>query len=336
MYTIQVSIIRSFEHLLKIVHTKPLPDLVGRIIHSFIGEVSLMAIRSIAVIGLGEMGTPIAGFLLKAGYDVKGYDPREKQMSALIPLGLKPASSPKNAASGVDMVLLSLPNWDIVQEVVEGKEGILEASHQSQIIIDCTTVPPHKTKMMAEKLAGKGIHWMDVPISGAATQAREGNMVFMAGGEKKVFDQVKPVLDKVGKKTVYVGNHGDAAMLKLTVNLVLFLNQAAAVEGLTLGLRAGLDPAVLYDVLVSGAAGSDLIKTRGKDMLAGNFNPRGALWIGVKDLGLALEAAKTVGVACPMAALYQQMLLGAHHRGWDDHDATVVMRLYEELTGIKR
>jgi 3-hydroxyisobutyrate dehydrogenase-like beta-hydroxyacid dehydrogenase len=295
-----------------------------------------MAIQKISVIGLGEMGTPIAGFLLKAGYDVKGYDTREKQMSTLVPQGLKPANSPRDAAAGVDMILLSLPTWDVVQEVIEGKDGVLEAARDGQIIIDCTTVPPHKTKAMAEKLAEKGIHWMDVPISGAATQAREGNMVFMAGGEKEIFDQVKPVLDKVGKKTVYVGKHGDAAMLKLTVNLVLFLNQASAVEGLTLGLKAGLDPAVLYDVLVSGAAGSDLIKTRGKDMLAGNFNPRGALWIGVKDLGLALEAAKTIGVACPMAGLYQQMLLSAHHRGWDDQDATVVLRIYEELAGIER
>jgi 3-hydroxyisobutyrate dehydrogenase-like beta-hydroxyacid dehydrogenase len=294
-----------------------------------------MAIQKISVIGLGEMGTPIAGFLLKAGYDVKGYDTREKQMSTLVPQGLKPANSPRDAAAGVDMILLSLPTWDVVQEVIEGKDGVLEAARDGQIIIDCTTVPPHKTKAMAEKLAEKGIHWMDVPISGAATQAREGNMVFMAGGEKEIFDQVKPVLDKVGKKTVYVGKHGDAAMLKLTVNLVLFLNQASAVEGLTLGLKAGLDPAVLYDVLVSGAAGSDLIKTRGKDMLAGNFNPRGALWIGVKDLGLALEAAKTIGVACPMAGLYQQMLLSAHHRGWDDQDATVVLRIYEELAGIR-
>lgn len=295
-----------------------------------------MGIQSISVIGLGEMGTPIAGFLLKAGYRVKGYDNREKQLTALVPQGLSAAKSPRDAAAGVDMILLSLPNWHIVEEVVEGKDGILEGAQEGQIIIDCSTVPPHKTKGMAEKLATKGIHWMDVPISGAATQAREGNMIFMAGGKKETFDQVKPVLDKVGKKTVYVGKHGDAAMLKLTVNLVLFLNQAAAVEGLSLGLKAGLDPAVLYDVLVSGAAGSDLIKTRGKDMLAGNFSPRGALWIGVKDLGLALEAAKTIGVACPMAGLYEQMLLSAHHRGWDDQDATVVMRIYEELSGIER
>jgi 3-hydroxyisobutyrate dehydrogenase-like beta-hydroxyacid dehydrogenase len=310
--------------------------MTGRNISASGEEVFLMAIKSISVIGLGQMGTPIAGSLLKAGYYVKGYDIREKQVSALVPLGLKPARSLKDAAGKVDMILLSLPNWDIVQEVVEGENGVLEAAHQGQIIIDCTTVPPHKTKRMAEKLAGKGIHWMDVPISGAATQAREGNMVFMAGGDKDVFDQVKPALDKVGKKTVYVGKHGDAAMLKLTVNLILFLNQASAVAGLTLGLKAGLDPAVLYEVLVSGAAGSDLIKTRGKDMLEGNFNPRGALWIGVKDLGLALEAAKTVGAVCPMAGLYQQMLLSAHHRGWDDLDATVVMRIYEELAGIKR
>jgi 2-hydroxymethylglutarate dehydrogenase len=295
-----------------------------------------MPIQSIGVIGLGEMGTPIAGFLLQAGYDVKGFDTREKQMSALAPKGLKPASSAKDATQGVDMILLSLPNWEIVQEVIEGRDGVLEAAHEGQIIVDTSTVPPHKTKAMAEKLAGKGIHWMDVPISGAATQAREGNMVFMAGGEKEIFDTVKTVLDKVGKKTVYVGKHGDAAMLKLTVNLVLFLNQASAVEGLTLGLKAGLDPNVLYDVLVAGAAGSDLIKTRGKDMLAGSFNPRGALWIGVKDVGLALEAAKTIGVTCPMAGLYQQMLLSAHHRGWGDQDATVVMRIYEELSNIKR
>jgi 3-hydroxyisobutyrate dehydrogenase-like beta-hydroxyacid dehydrogenase len=295
-----------------------------------------MAIKSISVIGLGEMGTPITGFLLKAGYVVKGYDVRAKRMADLIAKGLTSANSPKDAAAGSDLVILSLPNWAVVREVVEGKDGVLKTAEKGQIIIDCSTVPPHETRAMARRLSEKGIHWMDVPISGAATQAREGNMVFMAGGERIVFDQVKPVLDKVGKKTVYIGKNGDGAMLKLVVNLVLFLNQAAAIEGLTLGLKAGLDPEILHDVLISGAAESDLIKTRGKNMLAGNFEPKGALWIGVKDLALALEAAKTVGVACPMGGLYQQILLSAHNRGWDDLDATVAMRIYAELADIKR
>jgi 3-hydroxyisobutyrate dehydrogenase-like beta-hydroxyacid dehydrogenase len=161
-------------------------------------------------------------------------------------------------------------------------------------------------------------------------------MVFMVGGRKSVFKKVKPVLDKIGKKTVYVGKNGDAAMLKLVVNQTLFLNQASAIEGFVLGLKAGLDPDVMLDVLISGAAGSDLIAARGRDMLKGNFKAKGPVWLSIKDLGLALESAKRLGVALPMAGLYQQLLLNAHYIGWDRSDATVVMKIYEQLAGIKR
>jgi 3-hydroxyisobutyrate dehydrogenase-like beta-hydroxyacid dehydrogenase len=294
-----------------------------------------MSIRNITVIGLGAMGTPIATFLLKAGYQVTGFDIIEKRISNLVPLGLKPASSPKEAAKGADLIMLSLPNWDIVREVVGGKEGILTGAQRDQLIVDTSTVPPWETKAMAERLAKKGIDWMDVPISGAANQARVGNIVFMAGGKKSAFKKVKPVLDKVGKKTVYVGKNGDAAMLKLVVNQTLFLNQAAAIEGLVLGLKAGLNPDIMLDVLSSGAAGSDLISARGRDMLMGNFEPKGPVWLAVKDLGLALESAKRFGVVLPMAGLYQQLLLNAHYVGWDERDATVVMKIYEQLAGIK-
>jgi 3-hydroxyisobutyrate dehydrogenase-like beta-hydroxyacid dehydrogenase len=295
-----------------------------------------MSIKSISVIGLGAMGTPIATILLKAGYDVTGFDIVEKRMSNLVPLGLKPVKSPKEAAKGADLIMLSLPNWDIVREVVEGKEGILAVAGKGQIIVDTSTVPPWETKAMAQRLTKKGIDWMDVPISGSSAQARVGNMVFMGGGRKSIFNKVKPVLDKVGKKTVYVGKNGDAAMLKLVVNQTLFLNQAAAIEGLVLGIKAGLDPAVMLDVLISGAAGSDLIAARGRDMLMGNFKAKGAVWLAIKDLGLALESAKKLGVVLPMAGLYQQLLLNAHYFGWDQSDATVVMKIYEQLAGIKR
>lgn len=292
-------------------------------------------IRKIAFIGLGAMGTPMTTFLLKAGYDVKGFDVARKRMSGLVPLGMKTSRSPRDAAGGADLIMLSLPGWKIVSEVVEGKGGILESAKKGQIIVDTSTVPPTETRAMASRLAKKGIHWMDVPVSGAANQAREGNLVFMVGGKKSIFNRIRPVLDQVGKKTVYVGKNGDAAMLKAVVNQTLFLNQAAAIEGLTLGLKAGLDPDVLYDVLISGAAGSDLIKTRGKDMLAGNFAPKGALWIAAKDLQIALDSARNLGVVLPMAALYQQLLASAQNRGWTDSDATVVMRIYKEMAGIQ-
>lgn len=292
--------------------------------------------EKVAVIGLGEMGTPITSFLLKAGYEVTGFDVLKKQMARLIPRGLKPADSPRKAVEGVDFILLSLPNWGAVREVVEGREGILKAARPGQIIIDTSTVPPRESREMAKHLAAKGIDWVDAPISGAANQARVGNMVFMVGGKRSVFLKIKPVLDRVGKKTVYVGKNGDAVMLKLVVNQVLFLNQAAAIEGLVHGLKAGLDPDVMLDVLISGAAGSDLIASRGKDMLRGNFEKKGPVWLAIKDLGLALENAKQLGIILPFAALYHQLLLQAYYNGWQNQDATVVMRIYEELARIKK
>lgn len=292
-----------------------------------------MAIKNIAVIGLGAMGNSLAALLLKAGHRVTGYDIAPRQIGKLAKRGLIPAKSAAAAAQKNELIILSLPGWSVVQAVVEGHNGLLKTLSKGQIVVDTSTVPPDKTKSMAAKLAGRGIEWMDVPISGAANQARVGNMVFMAGGKKSTFNRIKPILDKIGKKTVYVGKNGEAAQLKLVVNQTLFLNQAAAVEGLTLGLKAGLNPEVMLDVLTSGAAGSDLLEARGKDMVKGDFKPKGALWITIKDLGMALESAKKLGVTLPVAGLYQQLLLSAQYAGWNDSDATVVMRIYEQLAG---
>ena len=290
-------------------------------------------IKNVSVIGLGLMGTPISTLLMKAGYEVTGFDIVKKQMSNLAPLGLKPTRSAKETAKGADLIILSLPNWHAVQEAVEGKDGILAGARKGQIIIDTSTSPPWESKAMAERLARKGIEWMDVPISGSSAQARVGNMVFMVGGKRSIFERIKPVLDRIGKKTVYVGKSGDGAMLKLVVNHILFLNQASAIEGMVMGLKAGLDPEIMLDVITSGAASSDLIMARGKDMLAGNFEPKGPVVMAVKDLGLSLESAKKLGVVLPMGGLYMQFLLKALYNGWERNDATVVMRIYQQLAG---
>ncbi|TRZ77019.1 MAG: NAD(P)-dependent oxidoreductase [Deltaproteobacteria bacterium] len=293
-----------------------------------------MIIKQIAVIGLGLMGTPIATLLLKAGYAVIGFDIVEKQMAELAPLGMKSAKSPKDASAKADLILLSLPNWNVVLDAVEGRDGVLEGAEKGKIIIDMGTSPPERTAAMAERMAKKGIDWMDIPISGSSAQARVGNMVFMVGGRSEVFEKIKPILDKIGKKTVYVGKNGNAAMLKLVVNHILYLNQAAAIEGLVLGMKAGLDPGIMFDAITSGAASSDLIITRGKEMLADHFEPKGPVNVAVKDMGLILETAKQLGVILPVGGLYQQLLLQAQYKGWERKDATVVMKIYEQLAGI--
>ena len=204
------------------------------------------------------------------------------------------------------------------------------------MVLDTSTSPPWESKALGVRLARKGIEWMDVPISGSSAQARVGNMVFMVGGKKPLFEKIKPVLDRIGKKTVYVGKMGDGATMKLVINHTLFLNQAAAIEGLVLGLNAGLNPDVLLDVITSGAASSDLLVARGRDMLNGNFSPKGPVALANKDLALSLETAKRLGVVLPVGALYQQLLLKAHYNGWDQEDATAVMKIYEGLAGFAR
>jgi len=290
-----------------------------------------MEIKSVSVVGLGLMGTPIATLLMKAGYDVTGFDIIKKQVSNLVSLGLKPSNSPREAARGADFIVLSLPTWEAVLEAVEGKDGIATGARRGQIVADCSTSPPWESKALGKRLAKKGLEWMDIPISGSSAQARVGNMVFMAGGKRSAFERVKPVLDRIGKKTVYVGKSGDGAMLKLVVNHILYLNEAAAIEGMVLGMEAGLDPEILLDAITSGAASSDLVASRGKDMLAGNFSPKGPVILANKDLALSLETAKQLGVVLPVGALYQQLLLKAHYNGWDREDATAVMKIYQQL-----
>ena len=290
-----------------------------------------MDMKKISVIGLGLMGTPIATLLMKAGYRVTGFDIVRKQMIDLVPLGLRALNSPQEAAKGADLILLSLPNWDAVLEAVEGKKGVVEGVQKGQIVADTSTSPPWESRALGKRLAKKGVEWMDAPISGSSAQARVGNMVFMAGGRRSVFEKIKPVLDRIGKKTVYAGKSGDGATLKLVINHTLYLNQAAAIEGLVLGLEAGLNPDVLFEVITSGAAASDLLIARGKDMLSGNFSPKGPVVLANKDLALSLETARKLGVVLPVGALYQQLLLKAHYNGWDREDATAVMKIYQQL-----
>jgi 3-hydroxyisobutyrate dehydrogenase-like beta-hydroxyacid dehydrogenase len=295
-----------------------------------------MEIKKVSVIGLGLMGTPIATLLMRAGYQVTGFDIIKKQISNLVPLGLKAANSAKEAAKGADLIILSLPTWKAVIEAVEGKDGVIAGVKKGQIVVDTSTSPPWESRALGKRLAKKGIEWMDVPISGSSAQARLGNMVFMAGGKRSIYEKIKPVLDQIGKKTVYVGKMGDGATLKLVINHTLYLNEAAAIEGLVLGLKAGLDPNVMFDVITSGAASSDLLIARGKDMLAGNFEPKGPTVLAIKDLGLSLETGRQLGVVLPVGALYHQFLLKAQYNGWEREDATVVMRIYEQLARINR
>ncbi len=292
--------------------------------------------KQIAVIGLGLMGTSVSLRLMEAGYSVTGFDIVRSKATSLAKQGLKEAKSAAEACRGADLTLLSLPSWEAVLDAVEGKDGIIRSARRGQIIADTSTSPPWESRALGQRLSKLGIEWMDIPISGSSVQARVGNMLFMVGGKKSLFEKVKPVLDSIGKKTVYAGGMGDAATLKVVVNHTLNLNQAAAIEGMVLGLKAGLNPDLMYEVMSSGGASSDQLVSRGKAMLAGDFTTRSTVSITKKDTTLGLEMGKRLGVVLPIAAVYLQFLQNAENRGWDQKDATIVMKIYEELANFTR
>lgn len=144
----------------------------------------MVGIKKVSVIGLGLMGTPLATLLMKAGYEVAGFDIVKKQISNLVPLGMRAVNSPREAAKEADLIMLSLPTWDAVLQVVEGKDGIMKSIREGQVVADTCTSPPWESQALGKRLAKKGVEWMDVPISGSSVMAREGNMVFMVGGKK--------------------------------------------------------------------------------------------------------------------------------------------------------
>ncbi len=293
-----------------------------------------MSIR-VGVVGLGVMGGAFSGHLLDAGFEVAGYDPLDEMYEKFEGNNLRRASSPADAAKGAQLVMTSLPNYGVVDRAVTGPEGVFEGAEQGTVIADMSTVPPKFAASMAEKAQERGFAWLDTPVSGVGKQAAVKDLVVMSAGPKNAFDLAKPAFDAIGKKTIYVSEkNGLAAQLKLVVNLVLFINMAGAAEGLTLGLKAGIPSDVMLDTLCSGAAGSNVLDVRGKDMLAEHFPPSGPIWIVLKDLACAIESAKDLNVPVPLGGLLEHFYMAQRSKGRQDEDGSSIFRIYKELANI--
>lgn len=289
----------------------------------------------VGVVGLGVMGGAFAGHMLDAGMEVAGYDPAEATYGKFEGKGLRRASSPADAARDADLVMTSLPNYRVVEEAVSGEEGVLAGISTGGVIADMSTVPPKFARAMAERAAERGVGWLDCPVSGVGKQAAVKDLVVMSAGPRAAFERAKPAFDAIGKKTIFVSEEsGLAAQLKLVVNLVLFINMAGACEGLTLGLKAGIPADVMLETLCSGAAGSNVLDVRGKDMLADHFPESGPIWIVLKDLECAIESAKDLDVPVPLGGLLEHLYMAQRSKGRQHEDGSSIFRIYKELANI--
>ena len=290
----------------------------------------------IGFIGLGTMGGGMAANVLKAGYELVAHDIRREAATPLLENGASWADTPAELAAECDVVLTSLPGPREVEAVALGDGGVLEGMRAGGVYIDMSTSSPTLIRSIAERFAAKGAAVLDAPVSGGPVGARTGRLAVMVGGDRDVYERVKPALDAIGDRVGYIGGVGSGSIAKLMHNCIGYGLQTIVAECLTLGVKAGVDAAPLFEAICNGSVGrgSTFANTYPNTYLAGNFDPPSfALRLAHKDVGLALELAREYGVPMSVGSIAYQEMTAALNRGWADKDSRIAMLLQEERAG---
>lgn len=290
----------------------------------------------IGFIGLGTMGGGMAANVLKAGYELVVHDIRRETATPLLENGASWADTPAELAAECDVVLTSLPGPREVEAVALGEGGVLEGMRAGGVYIDMSTSSPTLIRSIAERFENKGAAVLDAPVSGGPVGARTGRLAVMVGGDRDVYERVKPALDAIGDRVGYIGGVGSGSIAKLMHNCIGYGLQTIVAECLTLGVKAGVDAAPLFEAICNGSVGrgSTFANTYPNTYLAGNFDPPSfALRLAHKDVGLALELAREYGVPMSVGSIAYQEMTAALNRGWADKDSRIAMLLQEERAG---
>jgi 3-hydroxyisobutyrate dehydrogenase-like beta-hydroxyacid dehydrogenase len=287
--------------------------------------------RSVALIGMGLMGAALAERLLAGGWTVRGFDIDPARMDALAALGGTPASSAAEAAAGSAFVLTCLMTADITRDAVLGEQGAAAGMRARAVLVDAGTCAPSDSRRLSEELAARGVPMLDAPVSGGSASARAGEAVIMAGGPAEAFERGRPLFAAFARRAIHAGPSGAGSTAKLVTNLVLGLNRLALAEGLALGLRAGLEPQPLLELLRESAAYSRALDTKGERMVAGRFEPEARLSQHLKDVRLILDLARELDLALPASALHERLLEEAVAHGLGELDNSAIIALLRPL-----
>jgi 3-hydroxyisobutyrate dehydrogenase-like beta-hydroxyacid dehydrogenase len=286
---------------------------------------------TVALIGMGLLGSALAENLLKAGFAVRGYDTAPERMRQHAERGGHVAASPADAARGASAVMTCLMTADIVREALLGPAGALEEAAPGVVAIDNSTIHPDASAALAAELGRRGIAMLDAPVGGSSGQARRREAPVVVGGDPEVFARCRPILDALAQRVHHVGPNGSGARAKLVINLVLGLNRLALAEGLLFGLRQGLDGKTLLSVLKDSAAYSRAMDIKGERMLEGNFEPEGKLAQHLKDVELMLEVGHAAGAPLLATALHRQLLIAGVAAGLSERDNSSIIAVLRSL-----
>jgi 3-hydroxyisobutyrate dehydrogenase-like beta-hydroxyacid dehydrogenase len=291
---------------------------------------------TIGLVGVGLLGTAVARRLLKAGHRVVGFDPAPDRVRALLTMGGEAATSARAVALASDAVCTLLPSLLTVEAAVLGPDGVAAAGKAGQVVVQMSTISPALSVRLAAESRARGLDFLDCPVSGASGQVARGEGMLFVGGERRVFERWRPLLEAMLPRAVYVGPAGQAMVLKLVANLLVALHSAAAAEALHLARQAGLDPAVALEVLTGSAAGSRMLEVRGPLMVRGEYPAQMKLDIFMKDLHLIQEAAAAAGAALPLTDTAERLFAAAAETGHGDEDLAVVLTALAALGPRRR
>lgn len=289
----------------------------------------------VGYIGLGLMGKSMARNIMKAGFPVVVHNRSRAAVDELAAEGAVPASSPAEVAAQVDVVFTNVPDSPDVEKVVLGEKGIIAGAHPGLIFVDNSTIKPATARMLAAKLAEKGVLSLDAPVSGGDIGARNGTLTIMVGGPAEALEKIMPVLQAMGKTITHVGEAGAGQITKAANQIMVAAQMVAMGELLVFAQKAGADPRKVVEAIKGGAAQCWTLDVKPPRIFAGNRGPGFKAHLQAKDLNIILETAREYGVPLPSAAVDAQLFNSMVQLGMGDMDNSAVLGIIEMLASEK-
>jgi 2-hydroxy-3-oxopropionate reductase len=281
-------------------------------------------------IGLGIMGTPMAGHLLAGGHALYAHT-RSQVPDALTDKGATPCASPAEVARQADIIITMLPDTPDVEAVLFGENGVASDLSPGKLVIDMSSIAPLPTKAFAARINELGCDYLDAPVSGGDVGARAATLTIMVGGPEAAFQRAKPLFELMGKNITLVGGNGDGQTTKVANQIIVALTIEAVGEALLFASKAGADPTRVRQALMGGFASSRILEVHGERMIKRNFNPGFRIELHQKDLNLALSGARALGVSLPNTATCQELFNAAKAAGGGGWDHSAMVRVLEKL-----
>ena len=281
-------------------------------------------------VGLGIMGAPMAGHLRAAGHELF-VNTRSEVPQALKDAGAVACKTPAEVAKQADVIFTMVPDTRDVQKVLFGEGGIASALGKGKAVVDMSSISPIETKEFAKQIEATGADWLDAPVSGGEVGAKAASLTIMVGGKDEVFARLQPLLALMGKNITHVGPAGAGQVTKVANQIIVALNIAAVAEALVFASKAGADPARVRQALMGGFASSRVLEVHGERMVKRTFNPGFRIKLHQKDLNLALQGARALGVALPNTAMTAQLMQACAAAGLADMDHSALVQALEGM-----